>query len=113
MRHPLWISLFAVCGNIYPIGYVAAIRVRPGLRQPHGQRPCDGPSGSSLEVTLGTRLSSETASVGDAWTGSVVNGPDGVPAGSGVSGTVRAVRRPGRAIGMLDLPADSITVDGR
>ena len=114
MRHPLWISLFAVAATIV----LSGCRSDPASVQDSGNRTASAhvtvPSGSSLEVTLGTRLSSETASVGDAWTGSVVNGPDGVPAGSGVSGTVRAVR-PARKgdRAMLDLRLTSITVDGR
>ncbi len=71
------------------------------------------PSGTSLEVTLGSSLSSESASVGDAWTGSILNGRDGIPAGSVVSGTVRAVtaaEKGNRA--MLDLALDSITIGG-
>jgi hypothetical protein len=65
-------------------------------------------------VTLGSGLSSENASVGDAWTGSVVNGRDGIPAGSAVSGTVstvRSARKGDRA--MLDLKLTSITLGGR
>jgi hypothetical protein len=72
------------------------------------------PSGSSIDITLSTGLSSEHASVGDAWTGSVVNGLAGIPAGSTVSGTVSAVKpavKGDRA--MLDLKLASITVNGR
>jgi hypothetical protein len=72
------------------------------------------PAGTSLDVTLGTRLSSESASVGDAWTGSVVNGRDGIPAGSEVRGMVSAVRaaqKGGRAL--LGLRLTSILVAGR
>lgn len=76
------------------------------------------PSGSSIDVTLGTGLSSETAGVGDPWTGSirnafVVNGRNVIPAGSSVSGTVTSVR-PARKgdRAMLDLGLSSVTVDG-
>lgn len=71
------------------------------------------PSGTPIEITLGTTLSSEHASVGDAWTGSVVNGINGIPAGSTVRGTVSAVKpavKGDRA--MLDLQLTSINVKG-
>ena len=77
------------------------------------------PSGTSIDVMLGTQISSETAGVGDSWTGtlqnaSVVDGRNLIPAGSTVSGTVtgvRAARRGDRA--MLDLGLTAVTVDGR
>jgi hypothetical protein len=72
------------------------------------------PSGTSLDVQLATSLTSKTASVGDAWSGSIINGREGIPAGSLVSGTVTSVtpaRKGDRA--MLDLGLTSITVDGR
>ena len=77
------------------------------------------PSGTALDVTLATALTSETASVGQAWTGSVRNtsvldGRNLIPAGSPVSGTVTSVkpaRKGDRA--MLDLGLTSVTVDGR
>lgn len=71
------------------------------------------PSGTPIDVTLGTDLSSEHASVGDAWTGSVVHGINGIPAGSTISGTVSGVKpavKGDRA--MLDLRLTSITVNG-
>jgi len=77
------------------------------------------PSGSSIDITLATRLTSETANVGTAWTGSVrnasvVDGRNVIPAGSSVSGTVTGVKpavKGDRA--MLDLGLTSIMVDGR
>ena len=77
------------------------------------------PSGSSIDVTLGTGLSSESASVGDAWTGAlaksvVLDGQTLAPAGSVVSGTVTGVkpaRKGDRA--MLDLGLTSFTVGDR
>lgn len=77
------------------------------------------PSGTSLDVTLTTPLTSETASVGSAWSGTIrnasfVDGQNIVPAGSSVSGTVSAVnpaRKGDRA--MLDLRLNSITVGDR
>jgi len=77
------------------------------------------PSGTSIDVALGTALTSETASVGSPWSGttrsaSVVDGRNVIPAGSPVSGTVTGVtaaRKGDRA--MLDLGLTSVTVDGR
>ena len=76
------------------------------------------PTGTSLDVTLSTPLSSETANVGSPWSGSIrtasmIDGRDIVPAGSEVSGTVTGVtpaRKGDRA--MLDLGLSSVTVDG-
>jgi hypothetical protein len=77
------------------------------------------PSGTSIQVTLGTPVSSKTASVGDKWSGwtqgaLVLDGRTLVPAGSAVHGTVTSVtsaRKGDRA--MLDLGLGSITLDGR
>jgi hypothetical protein len=77
------------------------------------------PSGTSIEVTLNTPISSETASVGDSWTGStrsasMIDGRNIIPAGSTVSGTVTGVtpaRKGDRA--MLDIGLTSISVNGR
>lgn len=77
------------------------------------------PSGTSLDVTLASRITSETAAVGDRWTGTTVNplvaeGRTLIPAGSQVAGLVTAVtpaRKGDRA--MLDLGLASVTVDGR
>ena len=70
------------------------------------------PSGTSLDVTLGTALSSESARIGDAWTGSVLNGRDGIPAGSVIRGTVRAVtaaQKGNRASRLKRAASDPIT----
>ena len=77
------------------------------------------PAGTSIDVTLDTRITSETAGVGDAWTGStrtasIVDGREVIPAGSTVVGTVAAVtpaKKGDRA--MLDLVMASVNVDGR
>ena len=74
------------------------------------------PSGTSLDVTLTTPLTSETGRVGDAWTGAlrdaiVLDGRNVLPAGSLVAGTVTSVtpaRKDDRA--MLDLELTSVTV---
>lgn len=71
------------------------------------------PSGTSVDVTLNTRVTSENASVGDAWSGTTRGATDMIPAGSPVSGTVTGVtpaRKGDRA--MLDLGLTSIVVDG-
>ena len=72
------------------------------------------PSGTSLEVMLGTTLSSEHAKVGDGWSGTVITGRDGIPAGTVVNGTVtgvKAAQKGDRA--MLDLGLTSIDVHGQ
>jgi len=74
------------------------------------------PSGTSIEVTLNTALTSKTANVGDTWSGSVRNpvsldGRNVIPAGSSVTGTVSgalAAERGNRA--MLDLALTTVTV---
>jgi hypothetical protein len=76
------------------------------------------PAGTSIDVTLDTRITSETASTGDAWTGStrtasVVDGRNIIPAGCSVAGTVSGVtpaHKGDRA--MLNLALASISVDG-
>ena len=77
------------------------------------------PSGTSINVTLGTSITSETANVGDTWTGVVsspviVNGRTLAPAGSPAGGTVTGVtpaRKGDRA--MLDLGLTSFAVGNR
>lgn len=71
------------------------------------------PSGTSIGVTLNTSHSSKTASVGEAWSGTVNAGPDGIPTGSVVNGTITgavAARKGNRA--MLDLGITSVTIGG-
>jgi hypothetical protein len=76
------------------------------------------PSGTTLDVTLASQITSETAGVGDRWTGTTRNplmaeGRTLIPAGSQVGGLVTSVtpaRKGDRA--MLDLGLASITVDG-
>ncbi|NOT35322.1 MAG: hypothetical protein HOP12_14355 [Candidatus Eisenbacteria bacterium] len=75
-------------------------------------------SGTTIDVALGSQLSSETAQVGDTWHGKVtddvVSGDKVViPSGSSVTGTVtgaRGAKRGERA--MLDLAIKSISVHG-
>jgi len=71
------------------------------------------PSGTSIDVTLGTALTSETAVVGGSWSGTVLNGRDGIPVGSSVTGyvtSVKAAQKGDRA--MLGLGLTSISVAG-
>jgi hypothetical protein len=76
-------------------------------------------SGTNINVTLGNTISSETASVGDAWHGTVTNNVEMqnggmIPAGSEVSGVVTGAvgaKRGSRA--MLDLGVRGIRVNGR
>ena len=72
------------------------------------------PSGTSIDVSLGTALTSETAVVGSSWSGTVLNGRDGVPAGSSVAGTVTSVKaaQKGDRAMLLDLGLTSVSVGG-
>jgi len=111
MRHSHWISSIAL---------VAAVALS-GCRE-DGQSVASNasdsrmltiPAGTSIDVTLNSALSSKEANVGDGWSGSVVNGRDGIPAGSVVNGTVTGAKpavKGDRA--MLDLGLTSITVGG-
>lgn len=72
------------------------------------------PVGTSIEVTLGTALSSETASAGMAWSGMALTGREGIPAGSPVAGTVTSVKAAKHGDhAMLDLGLSSITIAGQ
>jgi hypothetical protein len=76
------------------------------------------PAGTSITITVSTPLSSETAQVGDAWTGVVKNNvvvgeKTVIPSGSTVSGTVSAVKAAAKGDrAMLDLAIGSMTVEG-
>lgn len=77
------------------------------------------PAGTTVNVRLGTTITSETAGVGDGWDGVVtrsvvIDGETPIPAGSTVHGVVtgaRAAERGNRA--MLDLGVRSITANGK
>lgn len=79
----------------------------------------DVPTGTHLTVRLTSAVSSETARVGDAWSGIIVNavragGREVLPAGSEVRGTVtgaQEARRGSRAL--LDVAIEEVVVDGR
>lgn len=76
-------------------------------------------SGTHMTVRLTSSVSSETARVGDSWSGVVVHpvragGREVLPAGTGVRGTVtgaQEARRGSRA--MLDVAIEEVVVDGR
>jgi len=76
------------------------------------------PSGTAITVTVSAPISSETAQVGDTWTGVVKNNvvvgeKTVIPAGSTVSGTVSAVKAAAKGDrAMLDLAIGSMTVEG-
>ena len=111
MRYPLWISLFALVAAVVLAGCGSQQEAAQSTGNNTATSQVTVPSGTSLDVTLGTSLSSEDASVGDAWTGSVLNGRDGIPAGSVVSGTVSAVKAAKKGErAMLDLALSSITI---
>lgn len=114
MRFPTWIPLLALTTAIVASGCRNDRQVDQGTANDATTSSISVPAGTSLDVTLSSRLSSEDASVGDAWTGSVLHGEDGIPAGSQVDGTVSAVRsaRKGNRA-MLDLRLASITAGGR
>jgi len=77
------------------------------------------PSGTHMRVRLTTTVSSETARVGDAWSGVIVDpvradGREVLAAGSEVRGTVTGAleaKRGSRA--MLDVVVEEVVVDGR
>jgi hypothetical protein len=124
MRHAHLISAVAlvaaaVLGSCRPEGQVAQNDTNTSTSTSARHAELTLPSGTSMDVTLATQLSSETAGVGDSWTGtiqnaSIVDGRNVIPAGSSVSGTVSSVR-PARKgdRAMLDLEMTSVTVGGR
>lgn len=120
MRHAHWISSIALVAAVALSGCKddgSAVQAN-GSSSSSSSRVASLsiPAGTSIDVTLNTGLTSKTANVGDAWTGSVTNstvldGRNAIPAGSVVSGTVtgaKAAKKGDRA--MLDLGLSSITV---
>ena len=111
MRYPLWILVIALAATVVASGCRDDQRAAGTNTATSNWARLTVPSGTSLDVTLGTSLSSENASVGDAWTGSVLHARDGIPAGSVVGGTVSAVKGAQKGErAMLDLALTSITV---
>lgn len=96
-------------------GGVSSPRAPVVVRVPDAQLP----SGTQIDVTINTGLSSETASVGSPWSGVIRNavyaeGRNIAPAGSSVGGTVTGVlaaKRGDRA--MLDLGLSWINSGGQ
>ena len=89
---------------------------------PSSERVASGPrleAGSTMQVAIGSAISSKTAHPGDAWHGTLAEnlvGTNGevIPAGSSVTGVVTAAipaKRGSRA--MLDLAVRSIQRNGR
>jgi len=115
MRHARWIFIVAL---ITAAGLSACHESKVSqVAQNSPSKPRNTmrlPIGTSIEVTLGTALSSETASDGMAWSGTALTGREGIPAGSPVAGTVtsvKAAKKGDRA--MLDLGLSSITIAGQ
>lgn len=118
MRHAHWILMAALVTTTTVSGCnenkVADQGASNSNNSTYSSSTVTVPSGSAIEVTLGTALSSETAGAGTAWSGTVLTGREGIPAGSSVAGTVTGVKpakKGDRA--MLDLGLSSITIDGR
>jgi hypothetical protein len=122
MRHAHFIASIALVAATVLVGCRSEQQVaQNGTNHASSRKSTDLtlPSGTSIDVVTATHLTSETASVGDVWTGStrsvsVIDGRNVIPAGSPVAGTVTSVtpaRRGDRA--MLDLGLSSVTVDGR
>jgi hypothetical protein len=119
MRISPWISLLALAATVV----VSGCRNDQQAAQDGGNYTASShatvPSGTSIDVTLGTGLSSESASVGDVWNGAiaksvVVDGRTLAPAGSVAHGTITGVNpahKGDRA--MLDLGLTSFTVGDR
>jgi hypothetical protein len=113
MRYPLWLSLIALGATVFASGCRDDQQAAGTNTATSSWAHVTVPSGTSLDVTLGTDLSSETASVGAARPATGGQGRGGFPAGSTAGGTVSAVnaaKRGERA--MLDLRLTSITVAG-
>jgi hypothetical protein len=117
MRHPQWVSSIALVALVALSGcrgdQKSASAKDGGSSEPVAAR-ITIPSGTSIEVTLNTSLSSKEANVGDSWSGTVATAREGIPAGSAVQGTVtgaKPAKKGDRA--MLDLGLRSITIDGQ
>lgn len=114
MRHANWIFMAALIAAAGVSGCNESQVAQNDTNSPsHASNMLNVPSGTSIDVALTTVLSSETASAGSAWSGTVANGQAGIPAGSQVTGTVTAVKpakKGDRA--MLDLGMTAITIDG-
>lgn len=103
--------------------YQQANQAAPRVRSPRATSSAGPtvsvPSGTPVAVSVGAAISSETANVGDGWSGTVenpvmVDGRTVIPAGSAVQGIVSAAtpaRKGDRA--MIDLGLSSVVINGR
>jgi len=125
MRHTYWISGFALvaalalssCRNDQQTAQVGGNTrtATTSYRAPE----LTIPAGSTIHVTLNNGITTETANVGDAWSGTVeqalvVDGRNIIPAGSPASGTVTVAtpaQKGDRAT--LDLGLSSVTIRDR
>lgn len=95
-----------------------APKAAPAPRAPAPAPGITVPSGTAIAVTLNDQISSETAKVGDTWTGVVKNSivideKTVIPAGSTVQGTVTAVKPAAKGDrALLDLSVTSLGVEG-
>jgi hypothetical protein len=92
--------------------------------EPHAAAPAESPgvlvpAGTSINIKIGAKLTSETANAGDTWTGTVeepvvIGTAAPIPAGSVVTGVIEAAKpakKGDRA--MLLLGITSVTVNGK
>ena len=117
MRHPHGFIVVALVAMVAAAGVMGCnesqVAASGADNASSARRTLNVPSNTPIEVTLGTTLSSETAKVGTPWSGTVLSGLEGIPAGSPVQGIVTAVKpakKGDRA--MLDLGMTAITVEG-
>jgi hypothetical protein len=95
-----------------------APRTAPAPKAPAPAPGISVPSGTAIAVTLNNPISSETAKVGDTWTGVVKNNivideKTVIPAGSTVEGTVTAVKPAAKGDrALLDISITSLGVEG-
>lgn len=102
------------CGHGQGDGAVASAEGAPDV-----VRQLPVPSGTHMRIRLTTTVSSETARIGDAWSGVIVDpvragGREALAAGTEVRGTVTGAleaKRGSRA--MLDIAVEEVVVEGR
>ncbi len=115
MRHTLWVPVVALAA----IASVSSCRSGEKTALYEGSTSTAPslqtvPSGTMIELTLDTALSSESAAAGDGWSGTVTVGHQGIPVGSTILGTVTSVKAATKGDrAMLDLGMTAIRVDGR
>jgi hypothetical protein len=125
MRHTYWISSIALVAAVA----LSSCRNDQQTTQAAGNKSTTTtnyrapeltiPAGSTIHVTLNNGITTQTANVGDAWSGTVeqalvVDGRNIIPAGSPASGTVTVAttaQKGDRAT--LDLGLSSVTIRDR